>query len=166
MEGIIPSNTTCEQRSSTNSYFNKILRIIKFNKTLQVAPIKKAEYSLDNTNDITTYIRCVFHDLRGPINNISLGAEVLFSSLDKDSEEYNVLNIIKDSCLFLSDSLDGFLNINTTGVYRIDDIELKYEPFNIVGLVKKIKYILFFNMMNKKIELKYNIKANIEWVIG
>ena len=104
--------------------------------------------------------------MRGPINNISLGAEVLSNSLDKDSENYNVLKSIKDSCLFLSDSLDGFLNVNTTSVYRIDDIKLKYEPFNIVGLVKKMQYILLFNMMNKKIEIKYNIGTIIEWVIG
>jgi len=56
-------------------------------------------------------------------------------------------------------------------VGKMDDtenklVEIKVEPFNITGLIKKIQYILLFNAMKKKINIKYNIKPIEEWVIG
>ena len=123
------------------------------------------ESSVDISNDVTTYIRCLFHDFRGPLNNISMAVDVLLGSVDKQSQDFDILKTIKDSCAFMSESLDGFLNLQNKS-NSLELIELKYEPFHIVGLIKKIQYILLFNIMNKKIEIKYNIKPLCEWVIG
>jgi signal transduction histidine kinase len=63
--------------------------------------------------------------------------------------------------------LDGFLNIQTTNDKNyIDMIEIKYEPFNIVGLMNKVKHILIFDAIKKKIEIKFFAKDVKEWVIG
>ena len=45
-------------------------------------------------------------------------------------------------------------------------IEIKYEPFNIVGLIKKVQHILIFNSIQKNIEVKYTTKKIKEWIIG
>ena len=119
-----------------------------------------------NNNDLTTYIRCLFHDLRGPLNNIFLGIDVVMNNIPKNSENYHLLITIKESCTFLNDSLDGFLNIKALGNNLIDVIEIKYDPFNIVGLIKKVQHILIFNSIQKNIEVKYTTKKIKEWVIG
>jgi len=144
---------------------NLITKFCSLIRRKHIAPMENDQSSVDISNDITTYIRCLFHDFRGPLNNISMAVDVLLGSTDKKSQDYETLKIIKDSCLFMSESLDGFLNLqnlqNTS-----DLIVLKYEPFHIVGLIKKVQYILMFNIIDKKIEIQYNIKPLHEWVIG
>ena len=120
----------------------------------------------DENNDFTTYIRCIFHDFRGPLNNISLGIEILLDSITKDTEEFTTAESIKESCSFLSESLDGFLNVNNLNNSKIVELKLIYQPFNIIGLIKKIQYILMSSIMNKKLEIKYNILPVHEWVMG
>ena len=133
----------------------------------QIAPSKKAdnESSIDMSNDITTYIRCLFHDFRGPLNNISMAVDVLLGDTTQKSQDIETLQTIQKSCVFMSESLDGFLNLQNVK-NTSDLIVLKYEPFNIVGLIKKVQYILLFNIIDKKIEIIYNIKPLPEWVIG
>ena len=120
----------------------------------------------NNNDDLSTYIRCIFHDFRGPLNNISLGIENLLDSIVKDSEEFTTAESIKESCVFLSESLDGFLNVNILNETNIYNLQLKYQPFNIIGLVKKIQYILLSSIMQKKLVIKYNILKIHEWVVG
>jgi CheY-like chemotaxis protein len=122
----------------------------------------------DTIYDITTFIRCLFHDFRGPLNNIFLGIDLLSQSIEKNAENTELIKSINESCNFLSDSLDGFLNVqkinNST---EISDLQaLKYEPFNIVGLIKNLQYILMLNILDKKIKIVYDIKKVEEWVIG
>jgi len=131
----------------------------------KVKPQKKITYE-NFDNDTTSYIRCIFHDLRGPLNNITLGTESLFDSFNKDSVEYSTLSAIKESCVFMGDSLDGFLNINNLDNAIMNELQPVYNPFNIIGLVKKIQYILFFNILKKKINLNYKIQKIQEWVVG
>jgi CheY-like chemotaxis protein len=132
----------------------------------QITPILESNDSIvDISDDLTTYIRCLFHDFRGPLNNISMAVDVLLGTINIKPQDFEILKTIKDSCIFMSDSLDGFLNlqnIHTTS----DLIELKYTPFHIVGLIKKVQYILLFNIINKKINIKYCIRPLHEWVIG
>ena len=168
MNEIIPvsSVTSFEKKPSLIKTITKIIPAI-FNKN-KITPkkIKDNESSVDISNDMTTYIRCLFHDFRGPLNNISLGVEVLLDSVDKHSDNFSVLKSIKESCFFLSESLDGFLSVGKMDDTENKLLEIKFEPFNIIGLVKKIQYILLFNAMKKKINIKYNIKPLEEWVIG
>lgn len=164
MNEIVPSEPVI--RPVIHGFLRRLLQKFRY-KNETVVPIKNDVSSVDITNDITTYIRCIFHDLRGPINNISLGTELLLESKVKSREDLHILNGIRESCSFLSDSLDGFLNVNNGNIAGFDDIKMKYEPFNIIGLIKKIQYILLFSIMSKKINIKYIIiKPIIEWVIG
>ena len=128
--------------------------------------VKNNDSSVEISNDMTTYIRCLFHDFRGPLNNISLGVDVLLESIDNYSDNFGVLQNIKESCSFLSELLDGFISMGNINITENKLDEIKFEPFNIIGLIKKIQYILLFNSMGKKINIKYNIKPLEEWVIG
>ena len=104
-----------------------------FNK--KVNPIGKAISNLDITNDMTTYIRSLFHDFRGPLNNISLGIDTMLQRSVLETDDYDTIKCMKESCTFLSDSLDGFLCINMSKAIDINSFQLNYQPFNIVGLI-------------------------------
>jgi signal transduction histidine kinase len=167
MNEIIPvTNLVAIKRPSLINTIAKIIPAI-FNKNkITSKKIKDDELSVDISGDNTTYIKCLFHDFRGPLNNISLGVDVLLDSIDKHSDNFSVLKSIKESCSFLGESLDGFLTMGKMDDTENKFIEIKLEPFNIIGLIKKIQYILLFNAMKKKINIKYNIKPIEEWVIG
>jgi len=140
------------------NYFFNILKLP--NKILPSIAVK-------DDHDLTTYIRCMFHDLRGPLNNIFLGIDVVMTTIPKNSENYEVLSTVKESCTFLNESLDGFLNIRSTNNKNLmENIVIKYEAFNIVGLINKVKHILIFNAIKKKIEIKCTVKNIKEWVVG
>ena len=143
------------------NYLYKIFNVFNsLNKILPTPPEK------DN-HDLTTYIRCMFHDLRGPLNNIFLGIDVVMSTIPKKCENYELLTTVKESCIFLNESLDGFLNIKAVNNKNLmETIVIKYEPFNIVGLINKVKHILIFNAIKKNIEIKCTVKKIKEWVIG
>jgi CheY-like chemotaxis protein len=108
----------------------------------------------------------MFHDLRGPLNNIFLGIDVVMNNIPTNCENYELLSTVKESCTFLSESLDGFLNINSCKNTLTDIIVITYEPFNIVGLIHKVKHILLFSAIQKNIEVKCTTKKMKEWVIG
>jgi CheY-like chemotaxis protein len=158
MNEIMPAKNVTKQ-----TVVNKLLGNI-FHK--KVSPVVKTTSNLDITNDMTTYIRSLFHDLRGPLNNISLGIETLLQKSKEEDDDYEILKCIKDSCTFLGDSLNGFLCMNAFTPLNIHTTELSYEPFNMIGLIKKVQYILLFNIRDKKIDIECKIKPFQEWVMG
>jgi hypothetical protein len=96
----------------------------------------------DLVYDITTYIRCLFHDFRGPINNIVMGMDVLLELIKHNDtiitkDCVNMINNIQNNCDFMNTTLDGFLNISKiTSIRDVNNIELSFNPFNIIGLLK------------------------------
>jgi CheY-like chemotaxis protein len=158
MEEIMPAEEI-EKHYSIKKWFGNIL-----NK--KVTPIGKSKSNIDITSDMTTYIRSLFHDLRGPLNNISLGIDTLLQRFNEETDDYDTLKSVKESCTFLGESLDGFLCINILTPLNINTIKLSYEPFNMIGLIKKIQYISLFSIHDKKINIECKIKPFQEWVIG
>ena len=135
--------------------------------TYGVTSVKSTDLSLDLSLDLTTYIRCIFHDFRGPLNNISLGIDVLLDN-NNDKTNSEILKNIQSSCTFICESLDGFLNIESITDNNKNNIDCKInnEPFNIIGMINKIQYMFLFKYLKKKINIKYNIIKVKEWVIG
>ena len=95
MNEIIPSSsiTSLEKRPSLIKTIAKIIPAIFSVNKITPKKIKDNESSVDISNDMTTYIRCLFHDFRGPLNNISLGVDVLLDSIDNHSDNFSVLKI-------------------------------------------------------------------------
>jgi CheY-like chemotaxis protein/anti-sigma regulatory factor (Ser/Thr protein kinase) len=158
---IFPSDTNIKIKVTDT--FNRFFKRAKVNPV-----IEESKISYESHNKITTYIRCIFHDFRGPLNNITLSSDVLLNSdhINKNSDDYQLIKGIKESCIFLGETLDGFLNVSNIDEYDINHLKLTYEPFNVIGLIKKIQYILLSNLIEKNIKLNYDIGELHEWVIG
>ena len=135
--------------------------------------LKSEAESIDIAYDITTYIRCLFHDFRGPLNNISMGIDVLSQMISnihhpEIAECNDMINNIHSSCEFMSSTLDGFLNLSQiSDMNDVKQLKLTYTPFNIIGLIKKVQYLLMFNILEKKITIENKMSSELEvWVSG
>ena len=119
-------------------------------------------------NEIMTYVRCLFHDFKGPLNNITMGIEIIEKTVDENNKNFEIVSNIKHSCSFLNNSLNSFLNISNI---VNDDTEhflnINIEPFNIINLIKVTQDLLYFKINEKKLGINYEIdKSVIEWVEG
>lgn len=163
---IIPSNYNITSYLKNQIFFRK-KQVFPEERNEIIGSNQNSECETQN-NRLTTYIRCIFHDFRGPLNNITLSTDILLNSdqVKSDNENYELIKGIKESCIFLSETLDGFLNVSYIDTDSIDNLKLTYEPFNVIGLIKKIQYILLSNLLEKNIKLIYDIGILHEWVIG
>jgi len=166
---ICPAENNDKIHHSNTWFFTYIKnQIVKHfsKKRVQPANLINSHPEKDNSENITTYVRSLFHDFRTPLNNISLSVDTLMYKVDAASEDYNELLCIHNSCSLLTELLDGFLLINAFKPMNTQTLTLTLEPFNIVGLIKKIKYIFLFNTRNTDVIINYNIGTMQEWVIG
>jgi CheY-like chemotaxis protein len=160
------NNKKDEPKNKNYVFLNNTLK--KFMNKI-ITKKKEKNDLMEIQNNINSYVRCLFHDLRGPLNNISLGIDVLIETFDKTHPDYKTLQTIQISCAFLCDTLDGFSNlqdIDSITTSFVDIIQLKHQPFNIIGMINKIQMILSLHTLNKKIKIKYIYSNLNEWVIG
>jgi CheY-like chemotaxis protein len=112
-------------------------------------------------DNIMEYIKCLFHDFRSPLNNISMGIAILENINNNDEEVYNIINNIKHSCYFINNSLNGFLNLNNIMNNNDEFINIKNEQFSILHLIKTTINLLFFKIKEKKINIIYSFSDDI-----
>jgi CheY-like chemotaxis protein len=145
-------------------------------------PSIQSKSSLDNYDvtskkkheEIITHIRCLFHDFRGPLNNISMGIDVLNNlvltkTFDDNfiHEHSDMITHLKQSSEFMHSTLNGFLNLPKINSNDVENMYLKQEPFNLVGLIKKTQFLLIFAIAEKKMKIEYGpMDENESWVIG
>jgi CheY-like chemotaxis protein len=142
-------------------FTNKIANSSELNICLTNNNVKQK----DSEKEIKFFIKCIFHELRNPLNNITLGVDTLLND-EQDSDKKNTLEIIKKSCEFLNLTLNGFLLINNNNI-DVTKIVLSMTPFNIIGLLHKMEYLIHFNTMEKEIKIIYNIADLIcHWFMG
>lgn len=160
VNSIRSSNLT---NDNLNSITNKRSNLQEIN-SINLRKLENNKINIENTDKIakfTTHVKCLFHDFRDPLNNITLGIDILETTIKSDNINYNILQNIKNSSIFISKSLDLFLNFKTT-LTNIENIEMKYTRINIISLIKKIISLLFFNITEKEINIKYIVFNIIE----
>jgi PAS domain S-box-containing protein len=71
------------------------------------------------------------HEVRNPINNISMGVQLVASRLGKDSEHYTSLNRLRKECTRLDQLLSDVL-------FFARPLELKMKPLQLQDLLKRL----------------------------
>ncbi|HEY70237.1 MAG TPA: PAS domain-containing protein [Anaerolineae bacterium] len=71
------------------------------------------------------------HEVRNPINNISMGVQLVASRLGKDSEHYASLDRLRKECTRLDQLLSDVL-------FFARPLELKMEPLRLSGLLQRL----------------------------
>lgn len=98
----------------------------------------KISNKVDASDNMATYLKCLFHDFRGPLNNIVLAVNILEDEIAPNHSSYSIVMNIKDSCECLTKSLNGFLNVQDQSDTMTNSLVLKKQPFNIVGMINII----------------------------
>jgi nitrogen-specific signal transduction histidine kinase/DNA-binding NarL/FixJ family response regulator len=128
------------------------------------------EVKKDDKTEIMTFIRCLFHDFRSPLNNISLGINILDEMLTKDQETQDIINNMKESSNFIIKALNGFLNIkNIVAGNTKEFIQINNINFNIVDCIKNTEKLLMHKIKSKNLHIEYElygISSNDENVYG
>ena len=113
--------------------------------------------------EFTSY---VFHEIRVPFNNISMGIQTLLSNIDieENEETKKILKIIKNSLEHSKHILDDVLDMNKIDAKKL---KLKYTTFNIKSLVDDVTWFFSNSFYEKNIGFKIKIDEGInEYVSG
>lgn len=142
----------------------------KKNKTTPNSSFDEPRINSQN-NDNILYIKCLLHEIRHPLNNMTLGLETLKTLIEKDEKMkedkiiQKTMKNIRESCDFMGCSLDDFIQIRENR--QEEFIGLKLIPFSIYGLIKNVEQLLFFKMEKMNINIRYIFfNKSDEWVIG
>lgn len=81
------------------------------------------------------FLRFVFHELRGPLNSILLGAELLSAKIFSDPEELETVSAIKQSCEAMAVTFS-----DVTTLQRIEQgaIKVNSAPFSLLRLCESV----------------------------
>jgi len=81
------------------------------------------------------FLRFVFHELRGPLNSILLGAELLSAKIFSDPEELETVSAIKQSCEAMAVTFS-----DVTTLQRIEEgaIKVNSAPFSLLRLCESV----------------------------
>jgi len=141
-------------------------------KASQVFPnVEQLEPNSNNSNhvklsNIHEQIRLFFHSIRGPMNNTLLGMDLLEDALGDSFEAHEILQHVKNSCTFASDTLDKY-----AGLKRImnssKDNNITFYPFNLNGFFQQIEFLTRYACLEKNIKYLWNVPGDTRpWVMG
>ncbi len=57
------------------------------------------------------FLKYIFHELRSPLNSLTIGIEILENSDGLNSDDLESLGLMKDASSFMSDTLNNVLSI-------------------------------------------------------
>lgn len=109
----------------------------------------------------TMYIKCLVHELRTPISNISIGLQLLKETIKID----DVQDIIKET----NESMDFLKNIlSKFAMVQDDNITLNsFEPFSFQTMMAQIETMVTHNLIHYNVGLCYHIHHTVAlWNYG
>ena len=125
--------------------------------------------------DSNMYIKCLIHELRTPISNVTLGLnsmEIRIKKLQETQEKLDNDCNCDDFLSTISDLYNSLQYIETTftkfcviqnGVMKLNN----FEPFSINLMIQNVEKLLRYNIKQKNIQFEYNIDKDIhDWVYG
>ncbi len=99
------------------------------------------------------------HEVRNPINNISMGLQLLSRDLEDGDPQKERLKIMQDDCLRLTRLMDSVLTFSRTGNYA-------KERIDIVDLLNRILQRWHPRFTNVKIDYSVQSQENLDPVLG
>jgi signal transduction histidine kinase len=111
-----------------------------------------------------SFLKYIFHEIRNPLNSVAMGIEILERSENLDSSDIECLLSMKDSALFMTDTLNDVLNMQ-----KIEEgkLELDMAPFDIRASVTKVISTLTSAITYKNMTICQNFETEIpNMVVG
>jgi len=106
------------------------------------------------------FMRYIFHELRVPLNSLTMGIEVL-SSVTSQAEKSTVVMMMKEASSFMSDTLNDVLSITKIEENAMD---LNVKPFVLFESIKRAVYIMQNFASSKSVSLVTNTGPVVEFI--
>lgn len=118
---------------------------------------KKRSYSLDNT----LYIKCLLHELRTPITNISIGLHLIKEQIENKDTQTIVIDTI-DGLEFLKNVITKFAMVQNGNL-----VLNPFEPFSFQTMMDEINTLLTYKLAEYNVACRYHIDPNVSvWLFG
>ena len=110
------------------------------------------------------FLRYIFHEIRVPLNSLSLAIEYILGSDNLSASLKESLIIMQNSATFMADTLNDVLDFQ-----KIEEgkLSLEFKSFNLSNMIKNASNIHKSSSTAKGITLQYVIESDVpSYVIG
>jgi signal transduction histidine kinase/ActR/RegA family two-component response regulator len=143
--------------STDNEQCHIIMMDITDRKSVEMELVKAKEEAMAASKAKTNFLANMSHEIRTPLNGIVGFTDLLMtSSLDEDQLEY--MSIINESANTLIHIVNEVLDFSKIEAGKL---ELEISETNIFELSNQVIGLFKYQTMNKKIDLRLNIDANV-----
>ena len=96
------------------------------------------------------FMRFIFHEVRTPLNSLTMGIDMITSSPNIDHQDKESLDIMRSASTFMSKTLDGVLSMHKIeeGKFEIDP-----SPMAIEAMVRSTVNTFYGNVLRKNLKI-------------
>ena len=116
------------------------------------------------TNDARrAFMKYLFHEVRTPLNSLTMGIDMLKMSETMSAEEKDYLEMMQGATEFMSDTLNNVLNM-----HKIEEgkLELEFAPFSIMEVVEKSLSALHGAIVGRNINIKQSVPEDLPYLVN
>eukprot|EP01035_Chromulina_nebulosa_P029512 gene29512-biopygen18854 len=138
------------------------LSLIDAQKELEKSAIDKIFYDLEKeryaNESRRTFFKYLFHEVRTPLNTLTIGIELLSTRDVLDATDQELLVMMRGASEYMGETLNNVLSMQ-----KIEEgkMELTFAPFSISGSIVKIFTALSGSVITKKLLIEKNIAADV-----
>jgi signal transduction histidine kinase len=138
------------------------LSLIDEQKELKKRAADKIFYDLEKeryaNESRRAFMKYLFHEVRTPLNSLTMGIELLKSGEEVNAVDGEVLDTMKGAADFMSETLNNILSMQ-----KIEEgkMELTFAPFSISRSITKIFAALSGAVMAKNLNVEKSIAADV-----
>ena len=138
------------------------LSLIDAQKELEKSAIDKIFYDLEKeryaNESRRTFFKFLFHEVRTPLNTLTIGIELLSTRDVLDATDQELLVMMRGASEYMGETLNNVLSMQ-----KIEEgkMELTFAPFSISGSIVKIFTALSGSVITKNLLIEKNIAADV-----
>jgi signal transduction histidine kinase len=142
------------------------LSLIDRQKELEKSAIDKIFYDLEKeryaNESRRTFFKFLFHEVRTPLNTLTIGIELLSTRDVLDSTDQELLVMMRGASEYMGETLNNVLSMQ-----KIEEgkMELSFAPFSISGSITKIFSALSGSVITKNLVVERSIAADVPPVL-
>ncbi len=142
--------------SATKVYFASLCMDAHLEVSHPVVALIDAE-NMSNTSR-RAFLRYVFHEIRVPLNTISLGLHVLTSGESLNRNELETVSMIKDAVGFMGDTLNDVMALQ-----KIEEgsLALNYKAFTVKEVLHSVEDTFVDHCIKANVRLEVSIDNNV-----
>ena len=132
-------------------------RDIEIAQKMNVNDMETERYRTAN-DSLRAFLKYLFHEVRTPLNSLTMGIELLREADKLDQTDRQWLNIMMTAAEFMGETLNNVLSMQ-----KIEEgkMELSFVTFNIASSINKILSALSGPAMTKNLRVEQHVAAEV-----